>query len=96
MEEQPEGERAAARAHVYTINETAALLKISPDWLRHKVASREVPHVRLGRNIRFSQANLDQILRDGIPQLPEAKSPPVRRRRQPPSRRTQRAVEGDH
>lgn len=52
-------------AGLYTTHEAAAYLRVSYDWLKKQAAKREVPHTRIGRAVRFSQAHLDQIVRAG-------------------------------
>lgn len=42
--------------------EAAAYLNVSESWLRKKVAARQIPHTRLGRNVRFSDDDLDRIV----------------------------------
>lgn len=45
-----------------SIPEAAEFLGVSESWLRHEVAARRVPHVRIGRRVLFSTANLAQIV----------------------------------
>lgn len=42
--------------------QAAAYLHISESWLRKQVAKRRVPHTRFGRSVRFSAADLAQIV----------------------------------
>lgn len=46
---------------LHTIEEAAALLKVKPHWLQTKVTAREVPFRFVGRFVRFSDADLDEI-----------------------------------
>jgi hypothetical protein len=56
-------------------DQAAAWLKVSKRWLEAQVA-QGAPHVRLGKYVRFSQANLDAIVKAGEPRpLPGAAMP---------------------
>lgn len=37
----------------------------SESWLRHQVAAGEVPYTKVGRDVRFTEEHLDQILAAG-------------------------------
>jgi excisionase family DNA binding protein len=50
---------------LYSITEAAELLNVPRTWLRDKVTAREVPHTRLGRHVRFSEAHLAEIVGAG-------------------------------
>lgn len=64
-------------------NQAAALLNVPESWLRKRAAARAIPCTFLGKHLRFSDADLEQIIRDG------AKEPVTTRRpRQTASRRT--------
>ncbi|SRR6266540_3586050 len=52
--------RGAAR--LMTSQEAAERLCMSHEWLRKKVQRREVPFVRLGRYVRFTEAHLAEII----------------------------------
>lgn len=67
----------AGRAALRTIPEAAEWLGVHESWLRRAVSARAVPHTRLGKHVRFSQAHLDQIVAAGEQQVPT----PLRRRR---------------
>jgi excisionase family DNA binding protein len=45
-----------------TPQDAAKRLCMSYAWLRKKVAAREVPFVRLGRSVRFTEAHLREII----------------------------------
>ena len=47
---------------LYTTAEAAALLKVSPSWLKRAAAARAVPCRRLGRLVRFSGSDLEEIV----------------------------------
>jgi len=51
--------------HLMTVAEAAEYLNLSQKALRHRVARRAVPCLRLGpRTIRFSQLTLDVWMRE--------------------------------
>jgi hypothetical protein len=52
---------------------------IPESWLRKKAAARAIPCTFLGKHLRFSDADLAQIIRDG------AKEPATTRRARRPS-----------
>jgi excisionase family DNA binding protein len=64
-------------ALLYTPEQAAALLQVSPTWLRRKAAARAVPCTFIGKHLRFSRDDLAAILAAGA-------SSPERPRRQPP------------
>jgi len=50
---------------LYTITEAAERLNVPRTWLRDKVTARAVPHTRLGRHVRFTDAHLEAIITAG-------------------------------
>lgn len=48
-----------------TFTEAAEYLNVPESWLREKVARRKVPHTRLGKHVRFTPADLADIVRHG-------------------------------
>lgn len=50
---------------LYTIAEAAEALNVPVSWLRSSVTARRVPHTRLGRYVRFTDAHLTAIVADG-------------------------------
>lgn len=48
-----------------TFTEAAEYLNVPESWLREKVARRKVPHTRLGKHVRFTTADLADIVRQG-------------------------------
>jgi excisionase family DNA binding protein len=50
---------------LYSITEAAQILNVPRTWLRDKVTARAVPHTRLGRHVRFTEAHLAEIIDDG-------------------------------
>jgi excisionase family DNA binding protein len=67
---------------LYTIREAAELLNVPFTWLRDKVTARQVPHTRLGRHVRFTEAHLAKIVAEGDrPVVAAAPVAPTGRRR---------------
>lgn len=50
---------------LYTIDEAASVLNVPRTWVRDKVTAGAVPHTRLGRHVRFTDAHLAQIVAAG-------------------------------
>ncbi|MFD0530408.1 helix-turn-helix domain-containing protein [Kitasatospora arboriphila] len=60
------GEPCPAPGHLLlTPEQAAALLQIPASWLRKKAAAGLIPSTLLGRHLRFSQQDLDDIIRVG-------------------------------
>lgn len=55
---------AGAMSSLLTADQVAADLGVSKDWVYAEVRARRIPHVRLGRNVRFRAAAIDQWLCD--------------------------------
>ena len=53
-----------------TLQDAAARLCMSDEWLRKKVQRREIPFIRLGRCVRFTEAHLAQIIAGGEQPIP--------------------------
>lgn len=49
----------------WDIEEAAERINIPASWLRDKVTAEAVPHTRVGKHVRFTEAHLLQILADG-------------------------------
>jgi excisionase family DNA binding protein len=49
---------------LFTPAQAAQLLQVPESWLRRRAARRLVPCTFLGKHLRFSRANLDQIVAD--------------------------------
>jgi excisionase family DNA binding protein len=54
-----------AKLRLYTAQQAAALLQVSPSWLRKKATARQVPCTFVGRYLRFSADDVAAILRSG-------------------------------
>lgn len=53
-----------------TPREAAERLCMSYAWLRKKIAAREVPCVRLGRSVRFTESHLREIVEANTQPIP--------------------------
>jgi hypothetical protein len=77
---------------LFTPAHAADLLQVPESWLRRRAARRLVPCTFLGKHLRFSRANLDQILADAArpartdPHAASGTSAAPRRRGRPPAR----------
>ena len=38
------------------------MLGVGVDWVRRRVASKSIPHVKLGRRVRFTDAHVQTII----------------------------------
>lgn len=47
-----------------TVPEVCARLRVTKDWLYDQVEARQIPHVRLGRHLRFDPAQLRTYLQE--------------------------------
>lgn len=68
-----------------TIDQAAAVLNVPPSWQRDQVTARQVPHLRLGRHVRFGPEHLRQIMADGETAPDDGTAPTGRRHRRRPS-----------
>lgn len=50
-----------------TIEEMAAVLKVPKSWLYSRTCRNEIPHVKVGRHLRFQRRNVFKTL--GIMEL---------------------------
>lgn len=86
---QPAGDPAPV---LFTPAQAAELLQVRESWLRRRAARRLVPCTLLGKHLRFSRANLHQIVAEGARPAATARrsaSDPgaaPRRRGRPPAR----------
>lgn len=48
-----------------TVAELAEHLGISESWIRHRCAARAIPFTKVARQIRFTQAHVEQIVAAG-------------------------------
>ena len=47
------------------LHQAAEYLNVSYDWLQRQTAARKLPHTRLGKHVRFTSKNLDDIIAIG-------------------------------
>lgn len=50
---------------LYTAEQAAAMLQVSPAWLRKKATARAIPCTFIGKHLRFSPTDLDIIIQAG-------------------------------
>lgn len=50
---------------LYTAAQAAALLRVSPSWLRKKATARTIPCTFIGKHLRFSANDLASIIASG-------------------------------
>src|SRR5574337_465300 len=71
---------------VHSLADAAHRLGVTETWLRNKVRRRAVPHHTLGRVVKFTEADIAEIIATGrTPARPAADPEPLA-----PSRRTRR------
>ncbi|WP_223839161.1 helix-turn-helix domain-containing protein [Nocardiopsis deserti] len=58
-------EHGRPELEIFTPAEAAALLKVPESWLRKRASARQVPCTFIGKHLRFSSSDLEQIIRDG-------------------------------
>lgn len=54
----------ARDVEILTAPEAATYLKVRPSWLYEAARARRVPHLRIGRHLRFLRSDLDAWLRE--------------------------------
>ena len=54
---------------IFTVPEVAAYLKISKSKIYYLVSRKEIPHLKIGRNVRIRQADLQRWLDRQVKQL---------------------------
>jgi excisionase family DNA binding protein len=81
------GDEETSVGRIYSIAEAAEALNVPRTWLRDKVTAGAVPHTRIGRHVRFTEAHLARIVAAGERSIPSqsiaraATSPTGRARR---------------
>jgi excisionase family DNA binding protein len=59
----PDDEAGARNdADLMTPNEVCDFLKITKDWLYDQIQAERIPHIRLGRHLRFRRSDLQEYL----------------------------------
>jgi excisionase family DNA binding protein len=56
---------ATTALQLYTAEQAAALLQVSPWWLRKKATARAIPCTFIGRQLRFTARDLAEIIAAG-------------------------------
>ena len=56
---------SAERRPLRSIEEAASVLNVSESWLRKRVAARDVPFTKIGRQVRFTDVHIDEIIAAG-------------------------------
>ncbi|WP_395108219.1 helix-turn-helix domain-containing protein [Actinomadura sp. SCN-SB] len=54
-----------SKTQLYTPAEAARVLKVRESWLRKKAAARLIPCTFVGRHLRFSEGDLEEIINSG-------------------------------
>ncbi|MFI6575014.1 helix-turn-helix domain-containing protein [Nocardiopsis sp. NPDC050513] len=69
-DERPNNDREdVVPERLLTIPEAARVLAVPESWLRERVRLRRVPHRRLGKHVRFSSTDLEQIVEKAAQQV---------------------------
>jgi excisionase family DNA binding protein len=50
---------------LHTVAEAAGILKVRESWLKTKAAARVIPCTFIGKHLRFSDADLEEIMQAG-------------------------------
>ena len=73
--QQPE----AAPGELLKVEDLAKLLKVSEAWVRKGVLERTLPYTKIGRNVRFTPTQVQQIILAGErPERTRPTGPPSR------------------
>ena len=59
---QPTSHGGASDATLYDFAQAAETLRVTESWLRRAVTAKKIPHRRVGRVVRFSNADLAAIV----------------------------------
>jgi len=70
--------KAGDRGDLLTAEEVASLLRMTPAWVYAQTRRRRIPHLRLGRYVRYRREALDEW----IEQVESSSSLPPGRRRE--------------
>lgn len=70
---------SAGQQLLYTPAEAAEILAVKESWLRRQAGLRRIPSTRLGKHLRFSQANLEAIVESAQRTTRARTAPPGRR-----------------
>lgn len=64
-----------------TVQQLATYLNVSAGWVRKGILTRTLPHTKLGKSVRFTPAQVDEILRGGAVETGPEESTRTPRRR---------------
>ncbi len=53
---------------LHTVAEAAEVLKVRESWLKTKAAARAIPCTFIGKHLRFSDGDIEEIMRAGARQ----------------------------
>ena len=53
---------AAPEDRLLTAPEVAEILAVAPGWVREHTRTGQIPHLRLGRHVRYRRAGIEQWL----------------------------------
>ncbi len=67
-------------AQLHTPAEAAQILKVRESWLRNKATARVIPCTFVGKHLRFSDADIAEIMRAGERQPATLRRPRARTR----------------
>lgn len=75
---------------LYTAEEVAAAFQLeSPDWLEKNARADQIPHTKLGRRLRFTRAQIDQIVENCAVEIePVVRLPQAQYRQAAPATRS--------
>jgi len=54
---------------VYTTEELAEILTVKAQTIRMWTSDKRVPFVKYGRLVRFTQSQVDEIIKNGVPPI---------------------------
>lgn len=66
-----------------TVPELAEFLDVSESWVAHRCAGRKIPFTKVGRQIRFTEEHIAQILAAGEEPVLRQENPVVHIRARP-------------
>ena len=70
---------ASSGEEYLTVADVAATLKLNPQTVRNMVDRGEIPAIRIGRRVRITRSDLEQVLKQeriGAPTTKTGRSPP--------------------
>ena len=55
-----------ANGRLYTVSQVAAILHLAEAWIYERTRKKAIPHRKLGKHIRFTDADLSAIVQMGF------------------------------